>query len=209
MLTLQDENYVDYEVYYLMNFMQLPLSEQLNLFYVKDIIPVKSEAHHGYVDLDHDFNPNIVNPLYQLFISCFLNSIKIMPLLEILHGVGDIYHEMNSQREELFDERLSETFFADMEFNTSLDGFNNGVVWQALRVRSRVFLKRCGLLEDIKFSKPLKFTEFLYPEDFLEYEASPRWSLCGQFMSLDDWMYFQKMTMDSYRGIELTKSFSR
>jgi hypothetical protein len=132
-----------------------------------------------------------------------------MPLLESLHGAGDIYHEMNSQREKLFDEQLSETFFAEIEFNTSLEGFNHGVVWQALRVRSRVFLKRWGLLEDIKFSNPLKFTEFLYPEDFLEYEASPRWSLYGQVMSLDEWMHFQKITMDAYRGIELTKSCPR
>lgn len=174
MLTLQDEKYIDYEVYYLMNFVLLPPLEQLKLFYVKNIIPVKRETHYGYVDLDHDFNPRIINPLYQLFISCFLNSLKIMPLLESLHGAGDIYHEMNIQREDIFDERVFEMFFENVEFNTSLEGFNNGVVWQELRVRSRLFLDQWRLLDNIEFSKPLKFTEFLYPEDFLEYESSPR-----------------------------------
>ena len=79
MLSVNDENYRKYEVYYLMNFVLLGLGAQEEKFYVKSIIPVSGNSHYQAVDLDHDFNSNITNPLYQLFASCFLNFISITP----------------------------------------------------------------------------------------------------------------------------------
>ena len=80
MVFLNDENYSEYEVYYLMNFVLIESKSQRAHFYVKKIVPVIAELHFQAVDLDHDFNSNITNPLYQLFVSCFLNSQKIIDL---------------------------------------------------------------------------------------------------------------------------------
>ncbi len=212
MLSVNDENYREYEVYYLMNFVLLGLGAQEEKFYVKSIISVSGNSHYQAVDLDHDFNSNITNPLYQLFASCFLNSQKIMPLLEDVFGGGDIYHAMNDERENLFDDEISERFFKNLEFNTSLDGFENGSCWQELRERSRLFLTKYSLLDNFDFPNPMKFSEFLYPDDFEKYDPAPRWSWCGQFISLEDWMRLKKMTLDAYDGIELAllhKSQSR
>lgn len=209
MLSLSDERFCQYEVYYLMNFVLIKPKSQLAHFYVKRIMPVRAELHFQAIDLDHDFNSNITNPLYQLFVSCFLNSQKIMPLLEDMFGGNDIYHEINDERENLFDDELSNRFFENLEFNTSLDGFENGACWQELRERSRLFLRKYSLLNNFDFPNPMKFSEFLYPDDFEEYDPAPRWSWCGQFMSLEDWMYFKKTTLDAYHGIELTRSYSK
>lgn len=209
MLSINDEKYEEYEVYYLMNFVLIDCGVQEGKFFVKNIIPVNSNSHYQAVDLDHDFNSNIANPLYQLFVSCFLNSQKIMPLLEDMFGEGDIFHDINNERENLFNDELSNRFFENLEFNTSLDGFENGTCWQELRERSRSFLTKYNLLDNFDFPNPMKFSEFLYPDDFEKYDPAPRWSSCGQFISLEDWMYFKKKTLDAYHGIELTRSFSR
>lgn len=175
-----------------MNFVLIKPESQLAHFYVKRIMPVCAELHFQAVDLDHDFNSNITSPLYQLFVSCFLNSQKIMPLLESIFGGGDMYHEMNNERENLFGEEMSNRFFENLEFNTSLDGFENGACWQELRKRSKLFLKKYSLLDDFDFPNPMKFSEFLYPDDFEEYDPAPRWSSCGQFISLEDWTQMKK-----------------
>ncbi len=202
MLSLSDEGFHQYEVYYLMNFVLIKPESQLAHFYVKRIMPVCAGSHFQAVDLDHDFNSNITSPLYQLFVSCFLNSQKIMPLLEDMFGGGDIYHEMNNERENLFDEKMSNRFFENLEFNTSLDGFENGACWQELRKRSRLFLKKYSLLDDFDFPNPMKFSEFLYPDDFEKYDSAPRWSSCGQFISLEDWTQMKNITMAAYKDAE-------
>lgn len=185
-----------------MNFVLIKPESQLAHFYVKRIMPVCVELHFQVVDLDHDFNSNITSPLYQLFVSCFLNSQKIMPLLESIFGGGDMYHEMNNERENLFGEEMSNRFFENLEFNTSLDGFENGACWQELRKRSRLFLKKYSLLDDFEFPNPMKFSEFLYPDDFEEYDPAPRWSSCGQFISLEDWTQMKNITMAAYKDAE-------
>ena len=202
MLSVNDENYRGYEVYYLMNFVRLGLGAQEEKFYVKSIIPVSRNSHYQAVDLDHDFNSNITNPLYQLFVSCFLNSQKIMPLLEDMFGGGDIYHAMNDERENLFDDEISERFFKNLEFNTSLEGFENGSCWQELRERSKLFLKKYSLLDDFDFPSPMKFSEFLYPDDFESYDPSPRWSWSGQLISLEDWTLMKNITTAAYKSVE-------
>ena len=202
MLSVNDENYREYEVYYLMNFVLLGLGAQEEKFYVKSIIPVSGNSHYQAVDLDHDFNSNITNPLYQLFASCFLNSQKIMPLLEDVFGGGDIYHAMNEERENLFDDEISERFFKNLEFNTSLEGFENGSCWQELRERSKLFLKKYSLLDDFDFPSPMKFSEFLYPDDFESYDPSPRWSWSGQLISLEDWTLMKNITTAAYKSVE-------
>ncbi len=202
MLSINEDTYRDYEVYYLMNFVLLDCGAQEDKFYVKSLFPVSIDSHLQSVDLDHDFNSNITNPLYQLFISCFLNSQKIMPLLESIFGGGDMYHEINNERENLFGEEMSNRFFENLEFNTSLDGFENGACWQELRKRSRLFLKKYSLLDDFDFPNPMKFSEFLYPDDFEEYDPAPRWSSCGQFISLEDWTQMKNITMAAYKDAE-------
>lgn len=203
MLSVNDKNYREYEVYYLMNFVLLGLGAQEEKFYVKSIVPVSVNSHYQTVDLDHDFNSNITNPLYQLFVSCFLNSQKIMPLLEDMFGGGDIYHEMNDERESLFDDEILERFFKNLEFNTSLDGFENGSCWQELRERSKLFLKKYSLLDDFDFPIPMKFSEFLYPDDFESYDPSPRWSWAGQLISLEDWTLMKNITTTAYKNVEI------
>ena len=204
MVFLNDENYSEYEVYYLMNFVLIESKSQRAHFYVKKIVPVIAELHFQAVDLDHDFNSNITNPLYQLFVSCFLNSQKIMPLLEDMFGGGDIYHAMNDERENLFDDEISERFFKNLEFNTSLEGFENGSCWQELRERSKLFLKKYSLLDDFDFPSPMKFSEFLYPDDFESYDPSPRWSWSwsGQLISLEDWTLMKNITTAAYKSVE-------
>ncbi|GAB2728629.1 hypothetical protein GCM10027195_39990 [Comamonas sediminis] len=119
-----------------------------------------------------------------------------------MFGGGDIYHEMTNERENLFGEKISNRFFENLEFNTSLDGFENGACWQELRNRSRLFLKKYSLLDDFDFPNPMRFSEFLYPDDFEEYDPAPRWSSCGQFISLEDWTQMKNITMAAYKDAE-------
>ena len=127
-----------------------------------------------------------------------------MPLLEDMFGGGDIYHAMNDERENLFDDEISERFFKSLEFNTSLEGFENGSCWQELRERSKLFLKKYSLLDDFDFPSPMKFSEFLYPDDFESYDPSPRWSWSwsGQLISLEDWTLMKNITTAAYKSVE-------
>ena len=80
MISINDQDYHDYEVYYLMNFILMMPAEQQKFFYIRNIVPVDYAMHHKYVGLDDDFNPNITNPIYQLFVSglCMKLMIYIM-----------------------------------------------------------------------------------------------------------------------------------
>ncbi|MFC3217365.1 hypothetical protein [Comamonas sp. JC664] len=85
---------------------------------------------------------------------------------------GDIYREINNERENLFDDEVSNRFFENLEFNTSLNGFENGECWQELREKSRLFLTKYSLLDNFDFPNPMKFSEFLYPDDFEKYDPA-------------------------------------
>lgn len=203
MVSVNDKNYDNYEVYYLMNFVLMPPIEQLKLFYLKDIIPVEYDMHHRYVNLDERYNPDVTNPIYQLFVAGLSYTGHIMYLLEDLYGSGDIYDDINNYRESLFNEELCNVFFEEVTFNTSVEGFLHGVFWSDLRVRAFNFLDKCQLLDEICFSKPIMFSSFLYPLDFIEYKKVPRWSTFGMAVSQEEWTVLKNITLDLYKDLEI------
>ena len=78
-----------------------------------------------------------------------------------------------------------------------------GAFWSDLRVRTFNFLEKCQLLDVICFLKPLKFSEFLYPDDFIEYEQVPRWSFFGEFVSQEEWGRLKNITINLYENLEI------
>lgn len=193
-----------HEVYRLMNFVLLDPKEQLKFFYVKNIIPVSVSMHFDYVCLDRDFNPKVVNPIYQLFVSGFLHCYKIMTLLDDLYGDHISWLDMESFVNGLFRcSGLNDKFFEDIEVNTSLSGFLEGEVWKDIRKSSRELLEKFDLIDDINFENPIKFSHFMYPDDFSEYKNIPEWSY--RFYSLDEWTEKKNKMMDLYKNIEINK----
>jgi hypothetical protein len=180
-----DIEYEKYELYYLMNFTQLPPEQQLEYFYIKNIDPVHAEKHYDAVCLDVDYNCEIINPLYQLFVCIYIFNYQINFLLREIYDYEKI-DEFDDLRMKLFEDGSCEKFLSNLHKNTSIDGFY-GKQWTELRRRCRVFLKKIDLLDSIQFVKPIKFAGFLYPDDFLVYEKSPHWSRYGEFMDRKKW----------------------
>ena len=85
-----DIEYEKYELYYLMNFTQLPPEQQLEYFYIKNIDPVHAEKHYDAVCLDVDYNCEIINPLYQLFVCIYIFNYQINFLLREIYDYEKI-----------------------------------------------------------------------------------------------------------------------
>ncbi|WP_143326956.1 hypothetical protein [Vandammella animalimorsus] len=185
-LSFEDPDYEKYENYILFNFCQIPPIEQMGFFYVSDFLPVKKEEHCRDLSIDCDYNKDIVNPIYQLFVSGFLYSFKFMELVEeIFDDVS--FFRVEGLMEMTFPNDFKKKFFEDIYFNTSIDGFLHGSYWGEVRLRAESILIECGLLDKISFARPIKFRGFLYPDDFNEYKKIPYWSAYGEVISFDEW----------------------
>jgi len=198
-LPRDDADYIKYENYYLFNFCLKSWEFQLDRFYVKDFNSVEKERHFNVVDLDSDYNPDVINPIYQLFVSGFLYSEGFMLLIEDLYGVHDFYDELNLFREKLFADDFIGDFFEDIQFNTSVYGFVFGGFWVDVRERCRLILDKADLFEDIDCRGPMKFSGFLYPDDFISYKSNPYWSRFGEFVSMDEWVALKERTFSCYK----------
>lgn len=197
LLPFEDPDYGRYENYFLFNFSLLPVREQLDLFYVRDFSPVTEGARRAGLSMDSDYNQDVVNPVYQLFVSGFWYASGFLDLIGELFDDAAFWRLEGVMRE-AFSEDFRQAFFENVPFNTSVDGFWHGAYWAELRQRAGYFLGECGLVDDISFGAPMKFRGFLYPDDFNEYRRIPYWSPHGQVVSLEEWNRLRQAVLKNY-----------
>ena len=174
-------DYWDMEPYYNLSFMCMNPRNQLKYFYINRFAAVTKEEHLKYHWLyaDDTYNLEIINPIYQLYISIYERSYGIFKLLSgenpkidysIDEDIEDLYYDL------LGDEEFFEEFDKKIEIHTTIEDFLNGKEWKELRRRCRTFLNKVNLPIWQKFEKPIQFSLFLYPINFEVYAPFPYWS---------------------------------
>ena len=171
----------DMEPYYNLSFMCMNPRNQLKYFYINRFAAVTKEEHLKYHWLyaDETYNFEIINPIYQLFISISERSVRMFDFFpdvpdeidfSTFEDPEDLYYDL------LGDGDFFEEFEKKIEIHTTIEDFLNGKEWKELRRRCRVFLKKINLPIWQKFEQPIQFSAFLYPINFEVYAPFPYWS---------------------------------
>ncbi len=171
----------DMEPYYNLSFMCMNPRNQLKYFYINRFAAVTREEYLKYYWLyaDDTYNMEIINPIYQLYISIYERNFGMFKLLSgenpkidysADEDIEDLYYDL------LGDEDFFEEFEEKIELHTTIEDFLNGKMWKELRRRCRVFLKKTNLPIWQKFEKPIQFSLFHYPINFEVYAPFPYWS---------------------------------
>ena len=174
-------DYWDMEPYYNLSFMCMNPRNQLKYFYINRFAAVTREEYLKYYWLyaDDTYNMEIINPIYQLYISIYERNFGMFKLLSgenpkidysADEDIEDLYYDL------LGDEDFFEEFEEKIELHTTIEDFLNGKMWKELRRRCRVFLKKTNLPIWQKFEKPIQFSLFHYPINFEVYAPFPYWS---------------------------------
>lgn len=200
--SFEEPDYGKYENYLLFNFSLMAPVKQVDFFYVRDFSPVEKEAHYDGLSMDCDYNANITNPVYQLFVSGFLYANDFMALIGEIFD-DDAFWKIERLMAEVFSPEFQQAFFEDVYFNTSIDGFLHGAYWKDVRESAKRILDECDLHDEISFNNPMKFRGFLYPDDFNEYKAIPYWSRYGEVVSFEDWRKLKKTVFKNYEQSRL------
>ena len=171
----------DMEPYYNLSFMCMNPRNQLKYFYINRFAAVTKEEHLKYHWLyaDEKYNFEIINPIYQLYISIRENSYG---MFDLFSGENPkINYSSDEDLEDLYDDLIEDHCFGsdfeeNIEIHTTIEDFLNGKEWKELRRRCRTFLNKVDLPIWQKFEKPIQFSAFLYPINFEVYAPFPYWS---------------------------------
>ena len=184
----------------LLHFGQLPADAQLARFYLRLLKPVSPAQHLAAVDLDNDCDLRITNPAYQLFAALVLHDFSIMYLADAIELDARHHAIVEDHR---FSDDFKRDFVHELAWNTSEAGFRHGTHWQRIRGRC----KRLQQLLDVgpapSLPTPMKFCEFVYPDEVAIYQPYPMWTSFGQFIPEHRWADLRAAVLHDYRHEQL------
>ena len=102
-----------------------------------------------------------------------------------------------------FSDDFKRDFVRELTWNTSEAGFRHGMHWRRIRGRCKRLLQLFDLGPAPSLPTPMKFGEFVYPDELAHYQPYPTWTSLGQFMPEHRWADLRATVLHDYRHEQL------